>query len=54
MFRRHENPAYVARAAVLGAAGYLMKGATKDEIVAASQPCIGVSASTMPRSSSGA
>jgi DNA-binding NarL/FixJ family response regulator len=35
MFTGHENQAYVARAAALGAAGYLLKGATKDEIVKA-------------------
>jgi DNA-binding NarL/FixJ family response regulator len=33
MFTGHENPTYVARAVALGAAGFLMKGATKDEIV---------------------
>ena len=33
MFTAHENTAYVARAVALGAAGFLMKGATKDEIV---------------------
>ena len=37
MFTGHENPSYVARAVALGAAGYLMKGATKDEIVDAIQ-----------------
>jgi DNA-binding NarL/FixJ family response regulator len=35
MFTGHENPTYVARAVALGAAGFLMKGATKDEIVSA-------------------
>src|SRR5436189_831826 len=35
MFTGHENPTYVARAVALGAAGFLMKGATKDEIIAA-------------------
>ena len=35
MFTGHENPTYVARAVALGAAGYVMKGATKDEIVTA-------------------
>ncbi len=33
MFTGHENPTYVARAVALGAAGYLIKGATRDEIV---------------------
>src|SRR5688572_3412661 len=35
MFTGHENPTYVARAVALGAAGFLMKGATRDEIIAA-------------------
>jgi DNA-binding NarL/FixJ family response regulator len=35
MFTGHENSNYVARAVALGAAGFLMKGATRDEIVAA-------------------
>src|SRR3954467_1333672 len=35
MFTGHENPTYVARAVALGAAAFLMKGATNDEIVAA-------------------
>ena len=35
MFTGHENPTYVARAVALGAAGFLMKGATKDEIISA-------------------
>jgi len=35
MFTGHENPTYVARAAALGAASFLMKGATKDEIITA-------------------
>jgi DNA-binding NarL/FixJ family response regulator len=35
MFTGHENPAYIARAVALGAAGFVMKGATKDEIVTA-------------------
>jgi DNA-binding NarL/FixJ family response regulator len=35
IFTGHENPTYVARAVALGAAGYLMKGATKEEIVTA-------------------
>src|SRR3954464_4363302 len=33
MFTGHENPTYVARAVALGAAGFLMKGAARDEIV---------------------
>jgi DNA-binding NarL/FixJ family response regulator len=35
MFTGHDNPAYIARAVALGAAGFVMKGATKDEIVSA-------------------
>jgi len=35
IFTAHENPTYVARAVALGAAGFLMKGATKDEIISA-------------------
>ena len=35
MFTAHENPTYVARSVACGAAGYLMKGATKDQIVLA-------------------
>lgn len=35
MFTGHDNPAYIARAVALGAAGFVMKGATKDEIVTA-------------------
>lgn len=35
MFTGHENPTCVARAVALGAAGFLMKGATKDEILSA-------------------
>jgi DNA-binding NarL/FixJ family response regulator len=37
MFTGHENPNYIARAASLGATGYLMKTALKDEIVDAIQ-----------------
>src|SRR5437773_2858611 len=33
IFTGHENPTYTARAVALGAADFLMKGATKDEIV---------------------
>jgi DNA-binding NarL/FixJ family response regulator len=35
MFTGYDNPTYVARAVALGAAGYLVKNAAKDEIVAA-------------------
>lgn len=35
MFTAHENSTYVARAAALGAAGYLMKGASAEEIIKA-------------------
>jgi DNA-binding NarL/FixJ family response regulator len=35
MFTGHENPTYIARAVALGAAGFVMKGASKDEIVTA-------------------
>jgi DNA-binding NarL/FixJ family response regulator len=34
MFTGHDNPAYVSRAVANGAAGYLLKGATQDEIIA--------------------
>jgi len=37
VFTGHENPAYVARAAALGAAGYLMKTALTDEVLSAIQ-----------------
>src|SRR4030095_9121768 len=33
MFPGPENPTYVARAVALGAAGFIMKGATQEEIV---------------------
>jgi DNA-binding NarL/FixJ family response regulator len=35
MFSAYDNPTYMARAAALGAAGYLVKSAARDEIVAA-------------------
>jgi DNA-binding NarL/FixJ family response regulator len=35
MFSSYDNPTYVARAVALGAAGYLVKSASRDEIVAA-------------------
>jgi DNA-binding NarL/FixJ family response regulator len=35
MFSSFDNPTYVARAAALGAAGYILKGSTKEEIVTA-------------------
>jgi DNA-binding NarL/FixJ family response regulator len=35
MFSGYDNPTYVARAAALGAAGYLVKSASRDEIIAA-------------------
>jgi DNA-binding NarL/FixJ family response regulator len=35
IFTGHENPTYIARAVALGAAGFVMKGASKDEIVSA-------------------
>lgn len=35
MFSSFDNPTYVARAAALGAAGYILKGSTKEEIVSA-------------------
>jgi len=37
MFTGHENPTYVARAVALGAAGYVMKGAPREEVVSAIQ-----------------
>ena len=33
MFSAFDNPTYVARAVALGAAGYLLKGCTRDELV---------------------
>ncbi len=33
MFSEHENPTYVARALALGAAGYLAKSSTRDDLV---------------------
>ncbi len=33
MFSYSDNPTYVARAAALGASGYLLKGCTRDELV---------------------
>jgi DNA-binding NarL/FixJ family response regulator len=35
MFSSYDNPTYVARAVALGAVGYLVKSASRDEIVAA-------------------
>jgi DNA-binding NarL/FixJ family response regulator len=35
MFSSYDNPTYIARAVALGAAGYLVKNASRDEIVAA-------------------
>jgi DNA-binding NarL/FixJ family response regulator len=35
MFSSYDNPTYIARAVALGAAGYLVKSASRDEIVAA-------------------
>jgi DNA-binding NarL/FixJ family response regulator len=35
MFSSYDNPTYMARAAALGAAGYLIKSASRDEIAAA-------------------
>ncbi len=35
MFSSYDNPTYIARAVALGAAGYLVKNSTRDEIVAA-------------------
>jgi DNA-binding NarL/FixJ family response regulator len=37
MFTGHDNPTYVARAVALGAAGYVMKGAGREEVVSAIQ-----------------
>ena len=34
MFSSHDNPTYIARAVALGAAGYLLKSANKNEIIA--------------------
>jgi DNA-binding NarL/FixJ family response regulator len=35
MFSSYDNPTYIARAVALGAAGYLVKSATREEIIAA-------------------
>jgi DNA-binding NarL/FixJ family response regulator len=35
MLSTYDNPTYVARAVALGASGYLMKGLSRDELVAA-------------------
>lgn len=35
MFSSHDNPTYVARAVALGAAGYVSKSASREEIIAA-------------------
>ena len=35
MFSSFDNPTYIARAVALGAAGYLLKSASRDEIIAA-------------------
>ncbi|MBI2826889.1 MAG: response regulator transcription factor [Planctomycetia bacterium] len=35
IFSTYDNPTYVARAVALGASGYLSKGATRDELLAA-------------------
>ena len=37
MFSSHDNPTYVARAVALGAAGYLSKNASRNEIISAIQ-----------------
>lgn len=37
IFTGHENPTYVARAVALGAAGYIMKGSTREEVLSAIQ-----------------
>ncbi len=34
MFSTYDNPTYVARAVALGAAGYVLKGASKEELIA--------------------
>jgi DNA-binding NarL/FixJ family response regulator len=34
MFSSYDNPTYIARAVALGAAGYLVKSATREEIIA--------------------
>lgn len=37
IFSAHDNPTYIARAVALGAAGYLVKSASQDEIISAIQ-----------------
>ena len=34
MFSSHDNPTYIARAVALGAAGYMLKSASRNEIIA--------------------
>ncbi len=47
MLSAYENPAYIARAVALGAAGFLLKGCTRDELVnAITQAAMGVSVFT--------
>jgi DNA-binding NarL/FixJ family response regulator len=41
MFSSYDNPTYVARAVALGAAGYLVKCASRDEIIAAIRQAAG-------------
>src|SRR4051812_49145280 len=35
MFSSHDNPTYIARAVALGASGYLLKSATREELIEA-------------------
>src|ERR1700759_2751887 len=41
MFSSFDNPTYVARAVALGAAGYLVKSSSRDEIIAAIRTAAG-------------
>jgi DNA-binding NarL/FixJ family response regulator len=41
IFTAHDNPAYIARAVALGAAGYLVKNASQAELVSAVQQAAG-------------
>jgi DNA-binding NarL/FixJ family response regulator len=39
MFSMHDNPTYIARAVALGASDYLLKGTSRDDIIALIEAC---------------
>jgi DNA-binding NarL/FixJ family response regulator len=41
IFSTYDNPTYVARSVALGAAGYVLKGASRDEVIAAIRKAAG-------------